>query len=86
MAYAMGLDPKLNLSHSMPQTVLGAGQMSLRYYVGNTDVLYSVEWSTDLKIWSTKGVTFSTPDADHFLTASVPTSGLPCFMRLGFTH
>ena len=38
--------------------------------------------SGDLKTWTTSGVTLSAPDANHIRTASVPTTGASCFMRL----
>jgi hypothetical protein len=82
MAYALNLDPNRNLAGSMPQVVRAANQMSLIFYAGSAGVTYSVEASTDLKTWSTSGVTVSAPDANGFSTATVPTTGPRRFMRL----
>ena len=83
MAYALNLDPKLNLSHSLPMPVLAANQLSLTYYAGRQGVSYSVETSTDLKTWSTSGVTVTAPDANNLRTASIPRTGSRHFLRLG---
>ena len=83
MAYALKLDPNQNLAGSMPKPVIAGNQMSLTFYSGSEGVIYTVEVSTDLKVWSTAGVTFSAPDANQFRTAMVEMSGPNCFMRLG---
>ena len=82
MAYALNLDPNQNQSGSMPKPVIAGNQMGMAYYAGSTGVTYSVETSSDLKTWTTSGVTLSAPDANHIRTATVPTTGSNRFMRL----
>jgi hypothetical protein len=82
MAYALNLDPNQNLSGSMPNPVCAAGQMRLTFHAGSADVTYTVESSTDLKVWSTDGVTLSAMDAGNCRTASVNMDASTRFMRL----
>jgi hypothetical protein len=83
MAYALNLNPKQNLSGSMPRPVLIGNQMSITFYAASAEVTYAVESSTDLQTWTSEGVTISAPDANKLRTATVPMNG-PCrFMRLG---
>jgi hypothetical protein len=86
MAYALNLDPNLNLAGSLPQPVLTANQMSLTFYAGSAGVTYSVEVSSDLQTWTTAGVTTSPPDANHFSTATIPRTGNRGFMRLSVVY
>jgi autotransporter-associated beta strand protein len=87
MAYALNLDPRQNLSATMPRPVLAGNQMSLTFYAGNADVTYKVESSTDLKNWSSNGVSLSTPDAiSKECTATFNTPGPHRFMRLVVVH
>lgn len=82
MAYALNLDPALNLSGSMPQVVITSGEMSLTFYSGAQGVTYSVQVSPDLVQWSSVGVTISAPDANQIKTATCDRSGSKRFMRL----
>ena len=82
MAYALNLDPKQNLSGSMPKPVIAGNQMSLKFYAGSAGVTYSVQSSTNLQTWSTTGVTLSNPDANNFRTATVNQSGPKRFLRI----
>jgi hypothetical protein len=83
LAYALNLDPQQNLSTSMPRPVGAANQMSVTFYAGNMDVIYTVETSTDLSTWHTDGVTLSPLDAiSKQRTATFTTPGLVRFMRL----
>jgi hypothetical protein len=86
LAYALNLDPKLDLSGSMPRPVFAANQMSLAFYAGNSDVSYSVESSTDLQTWSIAGVTISAPDANNIRTATMEMNGPRRYMRLVIVH
>ena len=56
MAYALDLDPKQNLSGSMPKPVCAANQISLTFHAASAGVTYTVESSTDLQTWSTAEV------------------------------
>ena len=80
--YALNLDPSVSQSRSMPQAVIAAGQLSLTYYAGNTDVTYSVETSTDLQNWTPTGVATSDPDLSGKRTASIPVASGSHFLRL----
>jgi hypothetical protein len=82
LAYALNLDPKRNLSASMPQPVMSANQMSLTFYAGSAGVSYTVESSSDLHTWSAAGVTLGALDANKLRTATVATSGRSRFLRL----
>jgi hypothetical protein len=86
MAYALGLNPNQNQSGSMPSPLITGSQMSLRYYAGSAGVTYSVESSSDLKTWTTNGVTLSAQDASHYCTATVSMTGANCFLRLVVSH
>jgi len=80
--YALNLDPSVSQSGRMPQAVIAAGQLSLTYYAGNTDVTCSVETSTDLQNWTNTGVTTSAPDLNGKRTASIPAASGSHFLRL----
>lgn len=82
LAYALNLDPRQNLSGSLPRPVMAGGQMGLSFYAGTAGVAYAVETSTDLQVWSTAGVTLSAPDANQMRTATVARSGSNQFLRL----
>lgn len=82
MAYALNLDPRQNLSGSMPTPVIAGNQLSLTFYAGSPGVSYIVESCTDLHSWSTAGVNLSVPDANGFRTATVAATDPGRFMRL----
>lgn len=92
MAYALNLDPQLNLSGSMPvpvyfkNEVTNKDQMRISYYAGATNLQYSVETCIDAKTWSTEGVSYSTLDANGNRTATVDRDGPTRFMRLVVTY
>ncbi len=82
LAYALNLDPNLNLSGSIPQPVFAGNQMRLTFYAGRSGLTYRVKTSTDLKIWSTNGVTLSALDPNQRRTARVVMSSPGRYMRL----
>jgi hypothetical protein len=83
-AYALDLDPRLDLSGSLPAPIIDSGKMGIRFYAGAENVEYIVETSDDLLSWSFAGVLLSSPDANSFRTASVNVDA-PCrFLRLRF--
>ncbi|MCU0748038.1 MAG: leucine-rich repeat domain-containing protein [Akkermansiaceae bacterium] len=82
MAYALNLDPNLNLSGSLPQPLLENEALSLSYYSGAAGVTYVVETSNDLSFWTTQGVTISQPNVNQVRTASVPVSDGSRYLRL----
>lgn len=84
-AYALGLDPDLNLSGSLPHPVLANGTLSLTFTGNRSGIVYGAETSGDLETWSGGGVTLSAPDSNGQRTASIPvTSGESGFLRLVF--
>ena len=86
LAYALNLDPNVNLSGSMPQPVFTAGTMRLSFYGGTAGVAYTVEASGNMVDWNTNGVTLSGPDANKIRTAAVSRVGPVRFMRLAVSH
>jgi hypothetical protein len=82
MAYALDLDPRLNLASSLPRTTLQANTMGLTFHATRPGLTYRVEASSDLAQWSAVGVTQSAPGADGLSTATIPRSGSNRFMRL----
>jgi hypothetical protein len=82
LAYSLNLDPRQNLSDRTPRPVFTSNQMSLIFYAGSEGVSYKVESSTDLKNWTTEGVSLSTPDINKFRTATVSTTDPGGFMRI----
>lgn len=86
MAYALNLNPNLNLISHMPRPVIAGNQVTLSFYAGSKEVTYSVETSVDLKIWSADGVTISGPDANYIRTATVNITGPQRYMRIVMVH
>jgi hypothetical protein len=86
IAYALDLNPQLDLSGRMPRPMLAGNQMSLTFHAGAAGVSYFVETSTDLKTWSPTGVRISDPDANMFRTATVDMAGTGRFLRLVVSH
>jgi hypothetical protein len=82
IAYALKLDPQLNLPARMPGVVLEGSQLSLSFYAGKPDILYRLEASTNLTSWSPAGVTLSAPDAGGKRTATVNQDGPARYLRL----
>jgi hypothetical protein len=82
MAYALDLDPRLNLASSLPKTALQANTMGLTFHATRPGLTYRVEASSDLAQWSAVGVTQSAPGADGLSTATIPRSGPNRFLRL----
>lgn len=82
MAYALNLDPRLNLQDRLPAPVLDADTLSLNFHASSPGITYRVETSTDLADWTTTGITQSAPGADGRTTASVPRDAPQRFLRL----
>jgi hypothetical protein len=81
LAYALGLDPRNNLSGSLPKPIIASGQIHLDFFAATPGVTYRVESSTNLNNWTTQGVTTSTLDANH-LRASANRSGSSLYLRI----
>ena len=87
LAYALQLDPNKNQRSRLPKPVVSGSTLSLTYYGRNADVTYSAQVSSDLKAWTTTGVTVSAPDANGLSTATALTSSSNrLYIRLQVTH
>ncbi len=82
IAYALDLDPRLNLQDSLPVAELGADSLSLSFHATSPGLTYLAETSTDLKHWTTSGVTQTAPGPDHRSTARVIRDAPLRFLRL----
>ena len=80
MAYALNLNPNLNLAGNLPALVLGGNTLSISFHAASPGITYSVETSIDLNTWVTEGVTMSGPDNQR--TASVAMDLPQRFLRL----
>jgi hypothetical protein len=82
MAYALNLDPALNLSGSMPPVLISSGEMSMTFHAGAQGVNYAVQISSDLVSWTSTGVVLSPLDGNQNRTATCARVGPIQFMRL----
>jgi hypothetical protein len=82
MAYALKLDPRQNLSGSLPKPVLSQNEMSLKYHAGAPGVTYEVLTSTDMVEWDNAGIVFGELDVEQNRTATVSRDEPAKFMRL----
>ena len=84
MAYALGLDPSLNLADSMPKPVMSGGNLTLTFKGNAEGISYAAESSTNMLDWGSSGLTLSEPDANGMRTVTMPvTSGVQKrFMRI----
>ena len=83
LEYALGLDPATAQLDGAPTMQVVGGVLALSYLHLRSDVIYSVETSTDLANWSTAGVNQGT---GIFPIAWTPTDGAPQkYLRLRVT-
>ncbi|MFN0129694.1 MAG: hypothetical protein ACKV19_23765 [Verrucomicrobiales bacterium] len=82
MAYALDLDPRLNLHGSLPEPAVDGSTLSLSFHAMSPGIAYRVETSTDLLTWTTRGVSQSAPGADGRSTATVLRDAPTRFLRL----
>ncbi len=82
MAYALNLDPNLDLSGSRPQAEMAEDTMSMTYYAARPGITYTVETSTGFLAWTTVGVTLSDLDPENRCTATVDLTAPHRFLRL----
>lgn len=71
MAYALDLDPDAEFIRDPIEPVLGSDSLSITFFAGREDVIYTAQASSDLETWSTDGVTLSEVDIQGRRTASV---------------
>ncbi len=82
MAYALDLDPNLNLQASLPVPVKDGNTLSLSFHATSPGITYRAETSADLTNWTTTGVTQSAPGPNGQSTATVPLDSPRRFLRL----
>jgi hypothetical protein len=82
LAYALDLDPGMNPAGALPRLVINGDSMSLTFFAGRFDIVYTPERSTDLGIWDTEGLTLSNRDQNGYRTASCLLTGETKFIRL----
>lgn len=86
MAYALALDPRQNLSGSIPRPVIAGDQMSLQFHAASEGITYRVETSANLQNWSAEDVILSAPDANGYRTAWFSGGGPNRFIRLAVSR
>ncbi len=82
MAYALDLDPNLNLRGSLPEPVLGDGTLGISFYGIAEGITYTVETSRDLRKWTAEGVVVTKPDEAGQRVATVSQDSKKRFLRL----
>ncbi len=89
--YALGLDPFTDSVESLPPVEVNGASLTLTYkkVLAATDILYSVQWTSDLITWQTVGITeqVSPPNgATQQVVASIPIAPHRVkFLRLNVT-
>ena len=86
LAYALGLNPRLNLSGSLPKAEVAGGKLSLQYYAGTPGIVYRTETSTGLSGWTTSGLTLSSPASNQIRTVSIDANEVKRYLRLMVTQ
>ncbi len=81
-AYALNLNPHLNLQGSLPKPVLGVNTLGLGFHAASPGITYTVQTSTNLQSWTTQGVVQSAPGPDGRATATVLRDAPSRFLRL----
>lgn len=85
MLYALDLPCQSATAADLPQFSMQDDEMQLTFSTPRNDISYIIEYSTDLTIWNTSGVTFtSTGEADDYI-AHIPASDNQRFVRLRVT-
>ncbi len=86
VAYALNLNPFLNLAGSLPEPVQTPNQLSITFYGKSAGVTYTVETSTDLVNWTKNGISLAGPDANGFYTATIPKTSPSAFLHLKIVY
>jgi hypothetical protein len=81
-AYALDLDPSMNLEPQMPRPELGEGTMAMSFHGDAQGIRYTVETSTDMQNWTSDGVTLSDSNEDGMRSATVDRGSSRRFLRL----
>jgi hypothetical protein len=81
-AYALNLNPDLNLQSSLPKPVLGDGTLGISFHGEAAGITYTVETSQDLRTWTAEGVVVTEPDEAGQRMATVSQDSPKGFLRL----
>jgi hypothetical protein len=84
MAYALDLDPHLNLASRLPSPVVTSEEMAISFHGNSPGIIYHVETSTDLKNWTRADSRLSNPGPDGMRSATIPRDSPHLFLRLAF--
>lgn len=82
MVYALELDPNAGFISNPLEVTLDSNALEFTFFAGKQDVTYTPQTSTDLKNWTSDGVTLSELSVEGRRTASVGTSQPIQFLRL----
>jgi hypothetical protein len=82
MAYALELDPIADFIHNPLEVTLDSNALGITFFAGKPDVAYTPQTSTDLKNWTSDGVTLSELTLEGRHTAFVSRSQPRQFLRL----
>jgi hypothetical protein len=82
MAYALNLDPDLDLSGSLPPVEIDVDSMGMTFYAASPGVTYIVDTGEDLETWSTNSVSLTGLDMQYRRTATVDLTAPHRFLRL----
>jgi hypothetical protein len=81
MKYAFNLPAFVNGQASLPQVTEGSGDLTLTFQPMQSDLIYTVEASTDLATWSTAGVNTAINAGVETATYAIPGQGA-AFLRV----
>ena len=82
MAFALNLDPTLNLRGSLPAPVVNGESLGMSFNAGVPGITYTAQTSTDLQNWTSEGVILSELDPNSRRTASVDRDMPQRYLRL----
>lgn len=82
LAYALNLNPALNLPASLPVPEPGSEGITLSFHGISPGIAYRAETSTDLLRWTEEGVVVSAPGPDGRRTAAVAREEFARYLRL----
>ena len=82
MAYALSLDPKLNLQAALPRPVAGPNAVTMTFSAARRDLGYVIQTSRDLHTWVDEEVSPSDLGPDDLATAEMLRDSASRFIRL----
>ncbi len=86
MAYALDLNPYQNLSGSLPSPQVVAGNLTISYFAGRSDLIYQVEAWDGTNPWSAENVILGPLNEEQVQTASLTMTGPKAFLRLAVSQ